>query len=52
MLGDGPLVVFTGTLGRANGLGYLVEVAAHMRALAPDARFVVVVDGADRARVE
>ncbi|MBM4223627.1 MAG: glycosyltransferase, partial [Gammaproteobacteria bacterium] len=23
-LGDGPLVVFTGTIGRANGLGYLV----------------------------
>gem|GEM_PF-1149333 len=51
-LGDGPLVVFTGTIGRANGLGYLVEVAAHMKSLAPDVRFVVVGDGADRARVE
>jgi len=51
-LGDGPLVVFTGTIGRANGLGYLVEVAAHMKSLAPDVRFVVVGDGADRGRVE
>jgi glycosyltransferase involved in cell wall biosynthesis len=51
-LGEGPLVVFTGTIGRANGLGYLVEVAAHMKALAPSVRFVVVGDGADRARVE
>jgi len=52
MLGDGPLVVFTGTIGRANGLGYLVGVAAHMKAVAPDARFVVVGEGADRGRVE
>jgi glycosyltransferase involved in cell wall biosynthesis len=50
-LGDGPLVVFTGTIGRANGLNYLVEVATHMKVIAPDVRFVVVGDGADRARV-
>jgi glycosyltransferase involved in cell wall biosynthesis len=52
MLGDGPLVVFTGTIGRANGVGYLVDVAAHMKALSPDVRFVVVGEGADRGRVE
>lgn len=51
-LGDGPLVVFTGTIGRANGLSYLVDVAAHMKFIAPHVRFVVVGDGADRARVE
>lgn len=51
-LGDGPRVVFTGTIGRANGLGYLVEVAVHMKSLAPDVRFVVVGDGADRGRAE
>lgn len=51
-LGEGPLVVFTGTIGRANGLGYLVDVATHMKAIAPDVRFVVVGDGADRGRVE
>ena len=51
-LGDGPLVVFTGTIGRANGLGYLVDVAAHMKPLAPDMRFVVVGEGADRRTVE
>jgi len=39
-------------LARANGLGYLVEVAAHMRAMEQDMRFVVVGDGADRGRVE
>jgi len=51
-LGMGPLVVFTGTIGRANGLGYLVEVAVHMKSISPDVRFVVVGDGADRERVE
>jgi glycosyltransferase involved in cell wall biosynthesis len=51
-LGDGPLVVFAGAIGRANGLGYLVEVASHMKSMAPDVQFVVVGDGADRAKVE
>lgn len=51
-LGAGPLVVFCGTIGRANGLGYLVEVAAHMKSIAPDVRFVVVGDGAQREQVE
>jgi glycosyltransferase involved in cell wall biosynthesis len=51
-LGNGPLVVFTGTIGRANGLGYLVEVACHMRSLSPEVRFVVVGEGAERAGVE
>jgi glycosyltransferase involved in cell wall biosynthesis len=51
-LGMGPLVVFTGTIGRANGLGYLVDVAAAVRSLDPEIRFVVVGDGAERAGVE
>jgi glycosyltransferase involved in cell wall biosynthesis len=51
-LGIGPLVVFTGTIGRANGLGYLVEVAAAARFRDPKIRFVVVGDGAERAVVE
>ena len=51
-LGMGPLVVFTGTIGRANGLGYLVDVAMAARSLDPEIRFVVVGDGADRASVE
>lgn len=51
-LGDGPLVVFTGTIGRANGLGFLVEVAVALRDVAPDVRFVIVGDGAERHKVE
>jgi glycosyltransferase involved in cell wall biosynthesis len=51
-LGTGPLVVFTGTIGRANGLGYLVDVAAAARSSDSAIRFVVVGDGAERANVE
>jgi glycosyltransferase involved in cell wall biosynthesis len=43
--GDGPLVVYTGTFGRVNGVGYLVEVAAAMRQLDPTVRFLLVGDG-------
>ena len=50
-LGDGPLVVFAGTIGRANGLGYLVEVACHMRRISPRTRFAVVGDGPERPSV-
>lgn len=44
-LQDRPLVVYLGTLGRANGVGYLAQVAAAMRHRAPDARFLVVGTG-------
>jgi glycosyltransferase involved in cell wall biosynthesis len=51
-LGMGPLVVFTGTIGRANGLSYMVDMAAAARSFDPAIRFVVVGDGAERASVE
>ena len=43
--GNGPLVVYTGTFGRVNGVGYLVDVAAAMRELEPTVRFLLVGDG-------
>lgn len=44
-LQDRPLVVYLGTLGRANGVGYLARVAAVMHRLAPEVRFLVVGTG-------
>ncbi|HEX7001765.1 MAG TPA: glycosyltransferase family 4 protein [Trueperaceae bacterium] len=44
-LGDRPLVVYTGTFGLVNGVGYLVEVAAKVAELDPDVRFLLVGDG-------
>jgi glycosyltransferase involved in cell wall biosynthesis len=51
-LGDGPLVVFTGTIGRANGLNYLVELAATLHHAAPEVQFVIIGDGAERRKIE
>lgn len=45
------LVVFTGTLGRANGVSYLARVAAFVKLIDPEIRFVVIGDGADTAAV-
>lgn len=46
-LGTGPLVLYAGTLGKANGVGYLAEVASVLRDRAPDARIVVIGKGAE-----
>jgi glycosyltransferase involved in cell wall biosynthesis len=45
-LGDRPLVVYTGTFGSVNGVDYLVRLAAQVRDLAPDIRFLLVGRGA------
>lgn len=50
-LGDRPLLVYTGTFGRVNGVGYLVELASYLRRIAPDIRILLVGDGQERERV-
>lgn len=42
-----PLIVYTGTFGLINGVGYLVKVAEAMRAIAPDVSFLLVGHGAE-----
>ena len=44
-LQDRPLVVYTGTLGLVNQVEYLAHLAAEMRTLDPDVRFLVIGDG-------
>ena len=53
-LGNRPMVVYTGTMGLINGVGYMVRIAAAAAAIDPDIRFVVVGDGreADQVRSE
>jgi len=46
------LVLFAGTLGRANGVDYLVKVAMNMTTIDPDVRFAIIGDGAERERIE
>ena len=40
-----PLVVYAGTLGMVNGVGYLVELAEATNRISPDIRFVVIGSG-------
>ncbi|HEX7117791.1 MAG TPA: glycosyltransferase family 4 protein [Longimicrobiales bacterium] len=50
-LGDRPLVVYIGTLGVINGVGYLVRVAERVRQLDPEVRFVVIGSGMEAGRI-
>ncbi|MDI5920854.1 glycosyltransferase family 4 protein [Halomonas sp. LR5S13] len=50
-LGEAPIVLYAGALGRVNGVGYLVEVAEHLRARRPDVRFVIMGEGAEADRI-
>ena len=50
-LRDRPLVLYAGTLGYANQVSYLVNVAAECRAMAPDIRFLVLGEGAQTDEV-
>jgi glycosyltransferase involved in cell wall biosynthesis len=45
------LVLFAGTLGRANGVGFLVQLAVEMRSIDPEVRFMVIGDGAERDQI-
>jgi glycosyltransferase involved in cell wall biosynthesis len=46
-----PLIVYTGTFGLINGVDYLVELAAAMREIAPEVRFLLVGKGAEVQKV-
>lgn len=50
-LRDRPLVVYAGTLGRANGVGYLARLAHEVSRIDDDFRFLIVGDGPERASV-
>jgi len=51
-LEDGPIVLYPGTLGKANGVPYLAHVAKGMLTYRPDVRFVVIGEGAEADLVQ
>lgn len=51
-LGNRQLVIYTGTFGKINGAGYLVEIAREMKKLKPDVRFLMVGDGFEGKEIE
>lgn len=50
-LADLPIVLYAGTFGPINDVGYLVEMAAAMRDINPTVRFVLAGDGKEREKV-
>ncbi len=48
---DQPLIVYAGTFGLINGVGYLADLAAVMRKIAPEVRFLLVGKGAEVPKV-
>lgn len=49
---SGPFVLFAGTLGRANGVEYLAEIAREVAIRDPSITFIVCGDGKERRRLE
>ncbi len=46
-----PFLLYAGTLGKINGVSYLVDLAAEMAVLDCDLNFVVIGDGADKEKI-
>jgi len=51
-LGDGPLVVYAGSIGRVNRVDWAVRLAAEVKALAPDVIFVFVGEGSEKGKCQ
>jgi len=49
--GNSPLVVYAGSFGLVHEVSYLVDVAAYMSTLLPEAKFVLVGNGVNRERL-
>ena len=50
-LGNKPLLVYAGTFGRVNGVGYAVYLAQALKELDSDIRIMLIGDGAERDEV-
>jgi glycosyltransferase involved in cell wall biosynthesis len=50
-LQDGPLVLYAGTLGLINGVGYLIDIASAMLQIDPAVRFLIVGDGKEQNQI-
>lgn len=51
-LGNRPLLVYTGTFGKINGVDYLVRLAKELLILGSETRILLLGDGAERAAVK
>lgn len=51
-LGDKPLLVYTGTFGKVNGVDYMVDLAVALLKRTSDVQILLVGDGAERDRIK
>lgn len=51
-LDDAPLIVYTGALGRVNGVDYMTRIAEEMLSLQPAVRFLIAGWGSERDSIE
>jgi len=52
MLGDGPIILYAGTLGLINGVSYFAQLAFEVKSLSPEMRFVVIGSGMEWDKVK
>lgn len=50
-LNDSPLLVYTGTFGEINGVGYMVSLACELQRLDSNVKILLVGDGAEKTKV-
>lgn len=50
-LGDSPLLVYTGTFGKINGVSYMVQLAQELKNLDSNIKILLVGDGAEKEQV-
>lgn len=50
-LTDDPLLVYTGTFGKVNGVGYMVQLASELKRLDSKVKILLVGDGAEKPAV-
>lgn len=51
-LGSRPLLIYAGTFGLINGVGYMVDLARHLLEIAPEVRILLVGGGLEHEKVQ
>ena len=52
VMNDGRALIYAGALGKANGVDYLVSVAAELKRLGSDVQVIVIGDGREKEAIE
>lgn len=51
-LPPGPILLYSGTLGKVNGIGYLVDVAAELKKIKSNVKIIIVGSGAEENKIK